>query len=280
MSSWDWKEEAFSIIEEEGAVTCSSAALGVFAGSEGAAFLGVDNAPPGAPAQWLVHGDMMIGGLAPGSVALHNGAAVTVDNTLFILANGSIGGNGTYTAQTVVNDGGNNGPGNSAGTLTIEGDYEQTATGKLTIETTGLGDGEFDVLHVTGAATLGGTLEMLFPGSYLPKAGDSFQFLQVDGTIGGDFAEVTFPQLLPGFQFDMMQVSGGVLFMAVNDAVLAPTFLLNISTHYKYTDNNVLIGGFILQGAVPKRVLNTGHRTFLGNIRSQWSIGRSDPRTA
>ena len=71
------------IIEEEGAVTCSGAALGVFAGSEGAAFLGVDNAPPGAPAQWLVHGDMMIGGLAPGSIALHNGAAVTVDNNPF-----------------------------------------------------------------------------------------------------------------------------------------------------------------------------------------------------
>ena len=112
----------------------------------------------------------MIGGLAPGSIALHNGAAVTVDNTLFILANGSIGGNGTYSAQTVVNDGGNNGPGNSAGTLIIEGDYEQTATGKLTIETNGLGDGEFDLLHVTGDVTLGGTLEILFPGAYLPKA--------------------------------------------------------------------------------------------------------------
>ena len=71
---------------------------------------------------------------------------------------------------------------------------------------------------------------MLFPGTYLPKADESFKFLQVDGTISGDFAEVTFPQLLPGFQFDMMQVSDGVLFTAVNDAVLAPTFLLNIST--------------------------------------------------
>ena len=51
--------------------------------------------------------------------------------------------------------------------MLIEGDYEQTATGKLTIEVTGLGDGEFDVLNVTGNATLGGTLEMLFPASNL-----------------------------------------------------------------------------------------------------------------
>ena len=109
---------------------------------------------------------------------------------------------------------------------------------------------------MTGDATLGGTLEMLFPGAYLPKAGDSFQFLQVDGTISGDFAEVTFPQLLPGFQFDMMQVSGGLLFTALNDAVLAPTFLLNISTRLQVgTDDNVLIGGFILLGTEPKRVL-------------------------
>ncbi len=83
-----------------------------------------------------------------------------------------------------------------------------------------------------------------------------FKFLLVDGTISGEFTEVTFPQLLPGFQFDTMQVPGGVLFTALNDAVLAPTFLLNISTRLQVgTDDNVLIGGFILQGTEPKRVL-------------------------
>ena len=53
------------VIGENAVVSCSSAALGVFAGSEGIARLGVDNAP-GSAAQWLVDGDMMIGGLAPG----------------------------------------------------------------------------------------------------------------------------------------------------------------------------------------------------------------------
>ena len=120
----------------------------------------------------------------------------------------------------------------------------------------GVVTGEFDLLHVTGDATLDGTLEMLFPGTYLPKTGDSLKFLEVDGTISGEFAEVTFPQLLPGFQFDMMQVPDGFLFTALNDAVLAPTFLLNISTRLQVgTDDNVLIGGFILQGTEPKKVL-------------------------
>ena len=214
---------------------------------------------------------MVLGGLAPGTILLRNSATVSVGQTLFIQPNGSIGGNGTYSAQMVVNgsgggsalalleaepQGGSVAPGNPVGTLIIEGAYEQTATGKLTIETTGLGDGEFDLLHVTGNVTLGGTLEMRFPGPYVPKAGDSFQFLQVDGTISGEFADITFPDLLPGFQFDTMAVAGGVLFTALNDAVLAPTFLLNISTRLQVgTDANVLIGGFILQGTEPKTVL-------------------------
>ncbi|MBA3650204.1 MAG: hypothetical protein H0W66_01665 [Chthoniobacterales bacterium] len=51
-------------------------------------------------------------------------------------------------------------------------------------------------------------------------------------------------------------MAGGLLFTALNDAVLAPTFLLNISTRLQVgTDDNVLIGGFILQGTEPKRVL-------------------------
>ena len=262
--------KGFLRITEGAVVTCLGAAVGVLAGADGLVSLGVDNAP-GDPARWVVNSQLVLGGLAPGIVVLHNSSTVSVGDTLFIEPNGSIGGTGTYSAQMVVNgssggsspalpeadlNGGTVTPGNPVGTLIIDGDYEQTATGKLTIEATGLGDGEFDVLNVTGDATLGGTLEILFPGAYLPKAGDSFQFLQVDGTINGDFAAVTFPQLLPGFQFDMMQVPGGMVFTAKSDAVLAPTFLLNISTRLQVgTDDNVLIGGFILQGTEPKTVL-------------------------
>ena len=178
--------------------------------------------------------------------------------------NGILSGDGTIVATEIVTAGsGNNqftggqtSPGNSPGTLTLQGNLMQEFGSSLVMEIAGLAEGEFDVLHVTGDATFGGTLEMVFPGEYLPKTGDSFQFLQVDGTISGDFAEVTFPQLLPGFLFDMTQVSSGLLFTALNDAVLAPTFMLNISTRLQVgTDDNVLIGGFILLGTEPKRVL-------------------------
>jgi len=231
-----------------------------------------------------------VGDTEPGTLRLEGetiglfdvgGATLRADDTVTIGLKGFVRGNGTIVSPKVVGTNispdvdieapvrgsavltappaGKSGlPSASAagGIIMIEGDYEQPADGKLTIDAIGVAAGEFDVLHVTGNATLAGTLEMLFPGTYLPKAGDSWQFLMVDGTISGEFAEVTFPQLLPGFQFDTAQVAGGLLFTALNDAVLAPTFLLNISTRLQVeTGDNVLIGGFILQGMEPKRVL-------------------------
>jgi hypothetical protein len=51
-------------------------------------------------------------------------------------------------------------PGNSAGTITINGDYTQTETGVLEIELGGTGNAgtDYDQLLVNGTATLGGTL--------------------------------------------------------------------------------------------------------------------------
>ena len=49
--------------------------------------------------------DLTLDGSGVGDVVLHNSANVTVGQTLFILGNGSIGGTGTYSAQTVINGG-------------------------------------------------------------------------------------------------------------------------------------------------------------------------------
>ena len=95
----------------------------------------------------------------------------------------------------------------------------------------GLASGQFDVLHVTGNATLGGTLEMTFLNGYLPRSGDTFRFLEVDGSITGQFAQVVFPQLLPGFQFDTVVVPGGLQFTALNDAILKHRALEHLDPH-------------------------------------------------
>ncbi len=245
------------IIEEGGAVTCSSAALGVFAGSEGGAFLGIDNAP-GAPAQWLVHGDMMIGGLAPGSVELHNNAALAVDGTLTVNTTGAVLGNGTLTAGTRLVNGGLISPGLSPGVIVVNGDYEQTSTGMLRMEVAGLEAGQMDALRITGTSTLDGTMEVRMLGNFLPVTGQTFDLLQLGGSVSGAFSQVTFPDLKPGFQFNATQ-SGGIFTITALNNGLAANALLNISTRAQVgTGDNLLIAGFIVRGNEPKKVLLRG----------------------
>src|SRR4029079_7509124 len=105
----------------------------------------------------------------------------------------------------------------------------------------------------TGNSTLGGALEMKFLDGYLPTTGDTFSLLQLDGGITGSFSDIIFPHLLPGFQVSTQIDNGIYKVTALNDAILAPTALLNISTRMQVgTAENVLIGGFILEGTDPK----------------------------
>jgi hypothetical protein len=71
------------------------------------------------------------------------------------LSGGRLGGSGAV-GGALNSTGGTVAPGNSAGTLTVEGDYTQAADGTLEIELAGAGEGEFDVLAVTGDASLDG----------------------------------------------------------------------------------------------------------------------------
>jgi hypothetical protein len=114
------------------------------------------------------------------------GATLTVGGTLTVGSHGIIAGNGTLAASNrVINLGGVIGPGLSPGKITIQGNYEQTDAGTLVIEVAGLEPGQFDVLHVTGNATLAGQVDLKFIDGFVPQPGDSVDFVQVDGTITG-----------------------------------------------------------------------------------------------
>ena len=104
------------------------------------------------------------------------------------------------------------------GTLTIEGDYQQGADAVVKILATGAAAGQISVLHVTGNATLGGRVEVTFDGGFLPKTGDAFDFLRVDGVLTGQPKEVVFPNVDPAFQADVAIVGGKVRVTALNDA--------------------------------------------------------------
>lgn len=76
-------------------------------------------------------------------------------------------------------------PGNSIGTLTVQGNYVQGAAGVLEIEFDGAGG--IDLLDITGTATLGGTLRFVSIGG---AEGAGGTFLQAAGGVTGTFANV------------------------------------------------------------------------------------------
>ena len=78
----------------------------------------------------------------------------------------------------------------AAGILTISGTYTQTSGGNLTIYLSGTTAGtSYGQLEVTGAASLGGHLNLDIFGGYVPNGGDAYQVL-TSGADGGQFANV------------------------------------------------------------------------------------------
>lgn len=86
------------------------------------------------------------------------------------------------------------------GVFHIDGDYEQTATGSLSIEIGGGRAGiSYDRLDVSGVAFLAGSLDLSLEGGYQPNAGKRFTVLAASNVSGG------FDGLYEG---DIIDVSG------------------------------------------------------------------------
>lgn len=83
-----------------------------------------------------------------------------LSSSLADIQGGTLGGTGTCSAN--VNNAGIVAPGASAGTLTISGNYTQSASGALSVELGGLAAGvDTDLLIVTGTAALDGALQVI-----------------------------------------------------------------------------------------------------------------------
>ena len=106
------------------------------------------------------------------------------------LPGGTLAGGGTVDAAAVNNTSGVVSPGNSAGTLTIDGDYNQSNGSALQIELGGLDSGvDSDLLVVTGNASLGGALVLQSTNGFIPDPGDSITILTAD-SISGEFVRI------------------------------------------------------------------------------------------
>jgi outer membrane autotransporter protein len=122
------------------------------------------------------------------------GGALWVDGsiaspTTTVYAGALLGGHGVIGGNVV-----NNGvlsPGNSPGTLSINGNYTQGATGALLIEVGGLAPNQHDLLRVGGSARLGGALVLeSLNGFKFNGAGQALTFLSAVGGESGRFSSI------------------------------------------------------------------------------------------
>jgi len=137
-----------------------------------------------------------------GGVVSFNG--VQHGASTFVGAEGTLKGFGTLGSTRVE---GIIAPGNSIGTLTINGDYVQTATGVYQAELSP--GGRSDLLRVSGTATLDGTLKAL-PEAGVYYLGEQFNFLQAAGGINGQFATTDFSAFSPFLAFGLGYSANGL----------------------------------------------------------------------
>lgn len=128
---------------------------------------------------------------------------------------------GTGAVQFLaIENGGTLAPGNSPGTLAT-GAFTQTATGVLEIELAGAASGQFDVLQVSGAATLGGTLRVLAVPGVMAPSGSTFTIL-TSGGISGSFATVDLPLNGLGQPLFSLSQVGNTLQLTALETILVP----------------------------------------------------------
>jgi autotransporter-associated beta strand protein len=136
-----------------------------------------------------------------------------------VAQNALLGGSGTINGN-LTNDG-VVAPGNSPGVLTINGNFIQNSSGTLQMELASAS--VYDILVVTGDATLGGTLQAVFFDGFTPEYGEQFAVLQA-GSISGEFdsIEVGDPSVFRG-RFLVNGGTGSLLIAPASYTLVAQT---------------------------------------------------------
>jgi hypothetical protein len=117
--------------------------------------------------------------------------------------NGTLAGTGTIQTLSTLTNAGTVAPGaiGSTGTLTVVGNYAQSAAGTLAIQLAS--SSAFDLLNITGTAALNGTLALSCVLSCAIATGDSFVILDSTGILSGTFANITLAGFLPDFDYGL-----------------------------------------------------------------------------
>ncbi len=166
-------------------------------------------------------GTLLVGGSLTGSdLTVAGGVAIVNGNvtggTTRVETGGTLGGNGTLGDIHVA---GIIAPGNSIGTLTIDGDYTQLPGSRFIAE---LQPPDLaDLIAVTGTANLlGGTLvARQLPGTFL--LGQQYNILSAEGGIVGAFDAIDSSGLSPFLSLSMLYGSNDISVDVVRGAALA-----------------------------------------------------------
>jgi hypothetical protein len=122
-----------------------------------------------------------------GGLTFLEGGTLTAGGTVS-LQGGLLLGTGTINASVVNAATIQVGDDADVGTLTVHGDYTQSAGGTLQVKVGGYGAGtDYDQLLVSGRAALDGTLAVALVGGFVPNTGDTFAVVAA-GSATGAFA--------------------------------------------------------------------------------------------
>lgn len=165
---------------------------------------------------------------------------------------------GTGTLQTNLTNAGTISPGNSPGTLTIDGDYSQVSSGSLSIELGGTtANTDYDQLIVTGAAELDGTLDVSLIDEFTPSLGDSFTILTYASHIGS-FETMNLPALDPDLVWEVAYENTAVV-MTVSKGIGSISGTVNYSGEEGYQP--VTIGLFTDPNSAPVDMVDVSSTT-------------------
>ena len=150
-----------------------------------------------------------IGGTTTGIADLNllPDVALTVQEQTNVKPGGMLSGKGELVSdvlnQAIIS------PGNSPGTLVIDGDLEQTASGVLKLELAGTNRSEYDLLSVSGTFELGGQIDISLLAGFAPQLGDTFLLVEADAIINEGYI-VNAPSLAGGLAFQTsVEAQGG-----------------------------------------------------------------------
>ncbi len=162
-----------------------------------------------------------------------NGAGLDNQGTLVVNGNLVGGGpllndttgtlSGTGTIQGNLANQGTLSPGNSPGTLTVAGNYAQTASGTLVEQIASASS--FSKLVVTGAASLNGALNIELLGGYIPSYGQGFSgILTAAGGVSGTFTTIINQYITPTLYWNVLYGAASVNLQANQVMVVARNF--------------------------------------------------------